>query len=54
MRQALGQREEVGLLADGVQLLAAIELLDDGDEVDGAAELDQASDHGVDAAVRVE
>lgn len=46
VRQALGEREEVGLLADGVQLLTPIELLDDGGQVDDAAELDQAGNDG--------
>lgn len=54
VRQALSEREKVGLLADGVQLLAAIELLNHGDKVDGAAQLDQAGNDGVDAAVGVE
>ena len=40
-------------VSEGVQLLAPVELLDDGDEIDGAAELDQAGDDGVDAAMRV-
>ena len=53
MRQIFGEREEVGAIADGLELFAAVELFDDGDEIDGAADVDEAGDAGVDAAMRV-
>ena len=54
MRKIFGEREEVGPVADGLELFTLVELFDDGDEIDGAADVNQAGDAGVDAAVGVE
>ena len=54
MRKIFCEREEIGTVADGLKLFAAVKLFDDGDEIDGAADVDEAGDAGVDATVRVE
>ena len=53
-RQTLGERGEVGHSADGLDLLVAGQLVGQGDDVDGAAGVDQLAHAQEDAAMRVE
>ena len=53
-RKIFCERKDVGAIADRFQFLAAVELLAQSDDVDGAVGVDQLAHAGIDAAVGIE